>query len=91
LVVKGGSVHCLVERRRRFTRVALLGNLCAAWLESMVEALVPNPETMDFIKTFWEGSRAFIIQRGSNRLGWYLEVAEYTAGDRRGLIMIPKG
>jgi len=56
-----------------------------------VEALVPNPETMDFIKTFWEGSRAFIIQRGSNRLGWYLEVAEYTAGDRRGLIMIPKG
>jgi hypothetical protein len=39
-VVEGGSVLCLAERRRGFSRVALLGNLCAAWLKSTVEALV---------------------------------------------------
>jgi hypothetical protein len=42
-VAEGGSVLRLLERRRGFSRVALLGKLCAAWLKSIVEALFCNP------------------------------------------------
>lgn len=65
--------------------------LLAAWLKSMVEALVHNQEAKDFIHSFRVGSKALIIQRGFNMLGWYLEVAVYAMGGCRGLIVISKG
>lgn len=89
-MVEGGFVVHLVEWRSGFSRVAFLGKLCVAWLKSMVEALVRNPEVKDFIHLFRERSKAFIIQRGSNRLGWYVEVVSYAVGGCRGLIVIPE-
>lgn len=61
----GGFVLHLVERRHGFSRVALLGKLCVVWLKSTVEALVRNPKVTEFIKSFREGNKAFIIQKGS--------------------------
>lgn len=72
-VAKGCSVLRLLERSLGFFRVAFLGKLCGAWLKSTVE-LVRNPKAMEFIKSFREEFKAFIIQRGSNRSCWYLEV-----------------
>jgi hypothetical protein len=51
-VAKGGSILHLVERSHGFSRVAFLGKLCVAWLKYTMEALVRNPEEMEFIKSF---------------------------------------
>lgn len=67
------------------------GEVVCDWLKSTMEALVRNIEPTEFIKSFREGSKAFIVQRGSSGSSRYLEVAMYTVGGRRVLIMIPKG
>ncbi|GLT69620.1 hypothetical protein SLA2020_417570 [Shorea laevis] len=56
-----------------------------------MEELVRNSDPKDFIKSFREGLKVTIIQRGSNMSGRFLEVAVYEVGGRRGLIMVPKG
>jgi hypothetical protein len=91
LVGEGASVLRLEERRRGFSHVAFLGALCTGWLSSTVEELVRNSGSTDFIKSFREGSKVSIAQRGSNNSGRFLEVAVYALGGRRSLIMIPEG
>lgn len=61
------------------------------WLKSTLKVLVCSPEAKDFIQSFREGSKAFIVQRGSNRSNQYFEVGVYVVGGRRGLIVIPEG
>jgi PP-loop superfamily ATP-utilizing enzyme len=45
----------------------------------------------DFIKSFREGPKVLIVCSGGNSSGWFLEVAVYAVGGRRGLILIPEG
>jgi hypothetical protein len=85
------SVLRLEERRRGFSHVAFLGSLCSGWLSSTMEELVRNTDSKDFIKSFREGSKVTIVQRGSNVSDRFLEVAVYAVGGRRGLIMVPEG
>jgi hypothetical protein len=49
------------------------------------------PRAKDFVKCLREGLKVIIIWRGGNSFGWFLEVAVYVVGARRGLILIPEG
>jgi hypothetical protein len=73
-------------KQRGNSHVAFLGSLHSGWLSSTME-LVQNSDSKDFIKSFREGSKVTIVQRGSNLSGRFLEVAVYAMGGRRGLIM----
>lgn len=66
LMEDGASILRLEERRRGFSHVAFLGSLCYVWLLSVVEELVRHSGTKDFIKSFREGLKVTIVQRGSN-------------------------
>lgn len=90
-VVNGASVLRLEERRRGLSSVMFLGKLCIDWLITMVEALVRNLEASKFIKSFQEGSKAFLAQRGANGSGQFLQLAVHSVGGRRGLILVSEG
>lgn len=79
------------KETRFFSSCVLLGKRSVVWLKTIVEALVRNTKVMEFIKLSRVRNKAFFVQRGSNRLGWYLEVLEYAVGGYRGLIVIVKG
>jgi hypothetical protein len=51
--------------------------------------VLQNPRIEDFVKSFNEGSKATIVQRGENRSSWFLEAAIYAVGGQRGQILIP--
>jgi hypothetical protein len=90
-VAERGLVLWLVERRRGLSLVVLLGKMSAAWLKNTMKMLVCKSEVTEFIKSSKRGNKAFIVHRGYNRAGWYLEVAEYAVGGCRGLIIISEG
>jgi hypothetical protein len=90
LVVKGLAKLWVEEKRKWFSGYAVLGMRCTAWLMSMVEEELGNPRIEDFVKSFTEASKATNARKGENRSDWFLEVAVYTMGGRRGLILFPK-
>jgi hypothetical protein len=40
---------------------------------------------------FWENSKVWIVWKGYNKAGWYLEMAVYVVGGLRGFILLPEG
>jgi hypothetical protein len=78
-------------KEERVLRVAVLGTRCTAWLLSMVEEVLRNPGIEGFVKSFRERSKVTITWRGKNRSGLFLEVAVYTVGGRKRLILFPEG
>ncbi|GLT73202.1 hypothetical protein SLA2020_450750 [Shorea laevis] len=48
-------------------------------------------EDQPFTESSRDGYKAFFAQRGVNRAGGFLELAEYAVGGRRGLIIVPEG
>jgi hypothetical protein len=91
LMGEGSTELKVAEKRKAFPGVVLLGSRCTAWLLLMVEEVLRNPGVDDFVKSFREGSKVTIVQRGGNRFGRFLEVAGYAVGGRRGLVLFPKG
>jgi hypothetical protein len=57
----------------------------------MVEEVLQNPGFENFVKSFREGSKVTIVQRGGNCSGRFLEVAVYAVGGRRGMFVFPEG
>jgi hypothetical protein len=55
-----------------------------------VEKVLQDPSFEDFVKSFKEGSKVTIVQRGGNSSGRFLEVAVYAVGGRREMIVFPK-
>jgi len=53
--------------------------------------LLGIPEEQDFIKSFREGSKVLIAQRGGNRAGHFLEATAFGLGGQKGFIFIPEG
>ncbi|GLT71106.1 hypothetical protein SLA2020_431470 [Shorea laevis] len=90
-VPAGGSILRLVERRNGISRVMMVGKFCVEWLKKTVERMVLMDEDQPFTESSREGNRAFFAQRGANRAGCFLELAEYAVGGRRGLIIVPEG
>jgi hypothetical protein len=71
------------EERKDFSRVIFLGPRCIAWLVAMGEEVLRNSgikEIKEFVKSTWEASKVLSVQRGRNRAGRFLEVAEKVVG-----------
>lgn len=90
-MVEGASVLRLEERRNGFSGVVFLGNLFVAGLVSELEKLSRLSENTEFVNSFREGPKVFIILKGGNNSDRFLEVAVYEVGGRRGLILILEG
>jgi hypothetical protein len=47
------------------------------WLVAMVEMVMWYLAVRDFVKSFQEGLKVFIVRRGGNRAGRFLEVGVF--------------
>jgi hypothetical protein len=90
-VPAGGSTLRLVERRNGISRVMMVGKYTVEWLKKAVERMVLLNEDQPFTESSRDGNKAFFAQRGVNRAGGFLELAEYAVGGRKGLIIVPEG
>jgi hypothetical protein len=90
-VLEGASMVRVEEKRKSFVGVIVLSTRCSDWLASTLETLLGFSGDHDFVKSFKEGSKLLIAQRGENKAGRFLEAAAYGLGGRRGLILIPEG
>jgi hypothetical protein len=80
----------VLEKRKAFFGVILLGSHCIVWLLSMLEEALRNPRLVDFLKSYREGSKVTIVRKGENSSGRFLEVAVYDVGGRKGLVCFSK-
>jgi hypothetical protein len=87
----GGSILRLVERRNGISRVMMVGKYCVEWLKKAVERMVLLDEDQPFTESSRDGNKAFFAQRGVNHAGCFLELAEYSVGGPKGLIIVPEG
>jgi hypothetical protein len=62
-MVKGSVELRVVEKMNGFSGWVLLGACCVAWLLLMVEEVLRNPGSEDFVKSFREGSKVAIFWR----------------------------
>jgi hypothetical protein len=90
-VAEGAYGIRVVERRKGHSGVVFLSFQCAEWLVSTVEVLSRTPVDSEFVKSYREGTEVFILRKGGNNSGRFLELAVYAVGGRKGLILIPEG
>jgi len=90
-VVEGTFVLGVAEKRKDFLGRVRLSLVCVAWLLSMVEEVLQNPDSEDFVKYLREGSKVTIVRKGGNSPGQFLVVTVFDVGGRRGRIVFPKG
>jgi hypothetical protein len=57
----------------------------------MVEEVLQNPDSEDFVKYFREGSKVTFVQRGGNTSGRFLLVTVFDVGGWKGMIVFPEG
>jgi hypothetical protein len=74
-----------------FLGVVRLGLQCIAWVLVAVKEALMSQGTKDFVKSFWEEAKAWIVRIGSNKDGRFLELAVYAEGGWQGLILFWEG
>jgi hypothetical protein len=74
----------LEERRKGFCGFIFLGLQCSAWLLATVEEALNEPVKKDFVTSYREDVKAFMVRGGGNKASRYLEVATYAEGGRKG-------
>jgi hypothetical protein len=79
------------EKRKKFLGVVILNYQSSEWLASTLEVLLGLLEEKELVKSFREGSKLLIAQRGGNKAGLFLEVSSFGFGGRKGFIVIPEG
>jgi len=91
LVVEGTFELGVAGKRKDLLGRVRLSSGCVDWLLSMVEEVLRNPDSEDFVKYFREGSKVTIVQRGGNSFGQFLVVTVFNVGGWRGMIVFPEG
>lgn len=89
-MMEGASMLRVEEMRKGFSSVVYLGPLCTTRLASTME-LLWCLGVEDFIKSFREGSKVFIVGRGGNKDNWFLKVTVYIVNGWRWILLLPKG
>jgi hypothetical protein len=74
-----------------FLGVVRLGLQCIAWVLVAVKEALMSQGTKDFVKSFWEEAKAWIVRIGSNKDGRFLELAVYAEGGWQGFILFSEG
>jgi len=90
-VEEGNSMLSMEERRKGFFGVVLLGLQCTAWVVTAVKEALWSQGLEDFVKSFQEDLKAWIVRKGCNKDGRFLELVVYAVGGRSGFILFPKG
>jgi hypothetical protein len=90
-VLGGVSTLRVEEKRKNFLGVVFLNAQSSEWLASTLELLLGLPVEQDFVKSFREGSKVLIAQRGGNKARRYLEATTFGLGGQKGSIVIPEG
>jgi hypothetical protein len=88
---KGNAYLRLEEKRKRFGGFILLGTKCSDWLADAVEEAMEAQRKEDFARTFRDEVRVLKVRMGSNKAGYFLEVAVFVDGGRKGVIRLPEG
>jgi hypothetical protein len=76
-----------VEKGKAFVGVVLMGLRYIARLFSMLEKALHIPGLEHFGKSYKEGSKVTIVQRGEISSNHFLEVAVYVVVGRKGLVL----
>jgi hypothetical protein len=77
------SVLRMEERRKGFLGVVLLGLHCTAWVVATMKEALRSQGVEDFVKSYREDSKAWIVRKGYNKDGCFLEQAVYAVGGQR--------
>jgi hypothetical protein len=85
------SVLSMEERRKGFLGVVLLGLQCTAWFVAAVKEALWSQGVEDFVKSFREDSKAWIVRKCCNKDGRFLELAVYAVGGWRWFILFLEG
>ena len=88
---KGNTLVCLEEKRKGFSGFILVGSKCSILLVDVVEEAMGAQRKEEFAKTFRDEVRILKIWMVSNKVGWFLEVAVFVEGGRKGVIKLPEG
>jgi len=81
------EIH-LEERRKGFCGFTFLGLQCSTW---SVEEALKEPVKKDFVMSYREDVKAWMVRGGGNKAGHYLEVATYAECGCKGVIWLLKG
>jgi len=90
-VEEGKSVSRMEERREGFLGFVLLGLQCTTWVVAAVKEALQSQGVEDFVRSFPKDSKAWIIRKGWNKDGCFLELVVYVVVDPRGFISFPEG
>jgi hypothetical protein len=87
---KGNTFLRLEEKRKGLGGFIWLGVKCSNWLADAVEAAMAAQTKEDFTRTFRDEVRVLKVHMGSNKAGYFLEVAVFVEGGWKGAIRIHK-
>jgi hypothetical protein len=90
-VEEGKSVLRMEERRKGFLGVVLLGLQCNAWVVATMKEALWSHGVQDFVKSFQEDSKAWIVRKDCKKASCFLELAVYAVGGRRRFILFSEG
>jgi hypothetical protein len=90
-VEEGKSVLRTEERWKGFLGVVLLGLQCTTWVVAAMKEALRSQGVKDFIKSFQGDSKAWIVRKGCNKDGRFLEPVVYAVAGQRGFILVPEG
>jgi hypothetical protein len=91
VLIKGGATGVrIVERSHNKRRSNFVQRNELAWLVRTVDVVEKEPS-----EVFWDQSRAgyprIIVQKRSNKHGWFLTIKEFEGRRRVGMVLIPEG
>jgi hypothetical protein len=83
LVEEGKFVLRMEKRRKGFLGVVLLGLQCTTWVVAAVKEALLSPGIKDFVKSFREDSKAWIVWKVVIRMAisWSWWSMQWVAGD----------
>jgi hypothetical protein len=87
----GRSVCRLEEKRKGYCGFISLGIKCSEGLAGVVEEALETQRKEDFARSFRDEVRVVKVRMGSNKAGFFLEVAVFVEGARKGVIRLPEG
>jgi hypothetical protein len=87
----GRSVCRLEEKRKGYSGFISLGIKCSEGLAGVVEEALETQRKEDFARSFRDEMRVVKVRMGSNKAGFFLEVAVFVEGARKGVIRLPEG
>lgn len=82
---------CIIERGRNKVHTISLGTKGMEWLRQGMIEVHGHPKDIGFIRTLWEDSKTFVLQKNRNEKGRFLLVIEFGVQRRHDSLVIPEG